>query len=236
VRLTLSSSAAPESTLGDLLETCQRRGFAGLELDVPSGQSGTEGAVESVRRRAEGAGVRITALRMDLAGATEETSLGAALSLGAPVVVPLVAEVEARALAERYAAAGARLAFIVRTNPDAARIVRRIADAVGPDSIGLGWDIRPERDESSAIPEMLAAAGSRLQYVRLYGGGPETETQTGLGVGALIARLAIARFQGPLVLTPSDDRYHRAWSSWLGRRSGWGCGKTADPDLVTLDS
>ena len=236
MRLTLSSSAAPESTLGDLLEICQRRGFAGLELDVPSGRFRPEGAaIDEVRVRAERAGIRITALRMDPAGAGDEASLDAARALDAPVVVPLLAEAAAHRLAERCAAAGARLVLVVRSDPHAARIVHRIADAVGGETVSLGWDIRPERDEAEAVPEMLAATGSRLGYVRLYGGGPETATQTGLGVGALIARLAIARYDGPLVLTPSDGRYHRAWESWLGRRAGWGCGsKTADPDLVTL--
>lgn len=238
MRLTLSSNAAPERTLADLLEICQRRGFAGLEFDVPSGQPGPEGGdAEHLRRQADRAGVPITALRIDPAGAGDEASLDAARALDAPVVVPLVAEAASRDLAARCAAAGARLVLVVRSDPHAARIVHRIADEIGGETVGLGWDIRPERDGPEVVPEMLAAAGSRLWYARLYGGGPETETQTGLGVGALIARLAIARFKGPLALTPSDDRYRRAWESWLSRRAGWGCGsKTADPDLVTLAS
>lgn len=82
---------------------------------------------------------------------------------------------------------------------------------------------------------MLITLCSRLRYIRFRGGGPEAAQQSGLGVGALMARLALARFAGPLVLAPSTPKYRYIWHAWLGRAGGWGCGsKQADASLVSL--
>jgi hypothetical protein len=61
--------------------------------------------------------------------------------------------------------------------------------------------------------------------------------QEGQGIGALMARLTLAGYQGTLALAPSTSRYLYAWGAWLGRGTGgWGCGsKTADDSLVRLN-
>ena len=44
-------------------------------------------------------------------------------------------------------------------------------------------------DEPARIGDVLDAAGEALCYIRLHGGGPESQAQTGQGVGGLLAAL-----------------------------------------------
>jgi hypothetical protein len=242
--LTLSSAAAPALDLVGLVDACARRGLAGVEL-VAGGEHGVrpglaDAKLEQIRRVAEGAGVRIVGYRA--ASAEEARSPEAArLSaiLEAPVVAPrgALSHATLRDLAERYAAAGGTLCLAHSTDPQEADSLCTAVEAAGARVLGLCWEVRPTGDHLTAAGSVLDVAGPRLRSIRLYGGGPEAVSQTGQGIGALMGRLTLAAYRGPVVLTPSTSRYHHAWQNWIGRRGGWGCGsKTADATLVHINA
>lgn len=230
--------------LAELLTACARRGLAALELveGHAHGIAGGIGAtgVEAVRAAAQDAGIAICALyRAGLNSADLEPTARVAAALEAPVVVPAdaVDRESLSAAAIAFSAAGANLLLSHESDPAAVESLRR-SIAILPDTrvVGLAWEVRPERDDPALLGRVLGAAGADLRYVRLHGGGPEAAQQTGRGVGALMARLALARYARPLVLTPSDPRYHYVWRAWLGRAGGWGCGsKQSDPSLIRLE-
>ena len=95
MRLSLSSSAAPDARLVELVAACARRGLAGLELvdgdahRVTAGLSQTGGGV--IRAAARNAGVEICAYYRT---ALEPADLGAALSIAGALGVPLVVPVD----------------------------------------------------------------------------------------------------------------------------------------------
>jgi hypothetical protein len=242
MRLGLSSEAAPDLTLPELVDACGNRGLTSLEV-VGGGGHGIEAsltaaAAGAVVRLVEKAGVSLAALYLRV---IEEEPLENALRAASLMRTPLLLSLpeprsaEAGDIVREASTAGCRILFLHRSDAD---VVESLADAVRtrpPGAAGLAWEVDPRRDEPGAWTSVLRIAGSSLAYVRLRGGGPESLEQTGLGVGALMARLALSAFQGPLVLTPSDRRYHRAWRSWLGRGGGWGCGsKQADGVIEPL--
>lgn len=244
MRLSLSSAAAPDAALADLFAACARRGLTALELveghahGVSTGRDVTR--AEAVRAAAREAGIGICALyRKGLERGDLETAARLAAALEAPLVIP-AEEVDREILPEAsvtFRTAGAHLLLAHGSEPAAVELLQR-SFATLPDlgTVGLAWEVRPERDDPVLMGGVLAVAGPRLRYVRLHGGGPEAAEQTGRGVGALMARLALARYAGPLVLAPSTPRYHYVWRAWLGRAGGWGCGsKQSDPSLVTLE-
>lgn len=244
MRLSLSSAAAPDAALVDLLAACARRGLAALELveghahGIAPGLSPAQG--EAVRDAAREANVGLCALYLEALDAGDLKPVARlATSLAAPAVVPVEQMPTDRLYraADVFGEAGARLLLAHGSDPPAVNTLRNTLETrSNEDTIGLAWEVRPERDDPARVAEVLAAAGPRLRYVRLHGGGPEAARQTGQGVGALMARLALARYTGPLVLTPSTPRYYYAWRAWLGRAGGWGCGsKQSDPSLVTLE-
>lgn len=227
MRLSLSSAAAPDASLAELLAASVRRGFGALELDlVHSHGVNLESAhadLDAARSQFQYAGIEICGIS---GLSLERSDVCTAVDIAADLEAPLILREDL--LSE---AAGGRAELLTRHRTD----VEQVQDLVEKYDLGLAWDFRPEEDDPGAVPEVIAAAGSRLKYVRLYGGGPEAARQEGHGVGAFMARLTLARYGGPLVLTPSTTKYHYAWGAWLGRAGGWGCGsKTSDPSLVTL--
>lgn len=242
MRLTLSSAAAPAATWAELLEAARRRGFAALELvegDAHGiGPASSAAELARLRARAESHAVRIAAYRVaSAADAARPAVARLAAALDAAVVAPAdtvdIASLDA--LADLYRSSGAMLLLAHGTAPEVTAALGHALAQPGRESLGFAWDVRPEADDLGRAPAVLEAAGGRLRLVRLYGGGPEAATQTGQGVGALFGRLTLARYGGPLVLTPSTPRYRQAWGAWLGRVAGWGCGsKTADASLVQL--
>jgi hypothetical protein len=239
VRLALSSAAAPDLSPADLLQACRGRGLAGLEL-VLDERHGTaadaeEPAAEEITRAARDAGIAIVAVRTSRAGGPLDRALLLARSLDAPALLPAGTDLERTHGLQRHAEAGGRVLYLHGTDASALPRLRARIAAMPVGSAGLAWEIDPAGDDPAAVPGVLAAAGADLRYIRLRGGGPESAQQTGLGVGALMARLALARYAGPLVLTPSTPRYHHVWRTWLGRGGGWGCGsKQSDASLVVL--
>lgn len=245
MRLTLSTAAARELTIPELLEACRLRGLAGLELVAGDAHGIRPGLaardVAATRAAVEAAGVAIAAYRgrsfHEVMG-EDAARLSAALS--APVVVPAGDVGDAGAIASvaaSYARAGGTLLLEHPSDAEQAGMLRDVAEIVGRDTIGLAWEVDPADPRfTSEAAAVLRAAGPFLRHVRLLGGGPEAARQEGRGIGAMMARLTLAGFRGSLAIAPSTHRYRVAWGAWLGRRGGWGCGsKSADPGLVCLE-
>lgn len=229
MRLGLSSAAATDADIDALLASCARRGLAVLELRDEDAHGVSD--VESARAAAVLAsdfGVAIAAIR-------------AAASADVDQVAALAAQLEAAVLV----AAGSLEDRVSDTRRLLARGVQALVEVSGPADGWLGalegadtdvaWQIdQAVTDLAGDVQRVLRAMPGRLRYVRLLGGGPETATEDGRGIGALMGQLALARFDGPLVVAPSSPRYHVAWGAWLGRRGGWGCGSKADREVVQL--
>lgn len=235
MRLVLSSSAAPRESLRSLLEACTRKGLDGLELVEGDGHGVAPSrcrATEVARATLESEGISLSAFRVRRSALLETDGMRRlAAALKAPVVVPLVSradlDVVARS-AEWYAAEAGGLCV---GSPDAGALLRASAR---PEPFDLGWDVIPGHTDPSDMDSALSDLGGRLSRIRLFGGGPEAHAQAGTGIGSLMSRLAGIGFMGDVALTPSDPRYHVAWSAWLGRRRGWGCGGGTAGEPVTL--
>ncbi|HET8657059.1 MAG TPA: hypothetical protein VFL93_16155 [Longimicrobiaceae bacterium] len=244
MQLSLSSAAAPEAALAELLAACARRGLAALEL--VEGHAHGVGSEpypplgEQVSRATRAAGVAVCALYAAAPGRHGLTAVArVAAELSVPIVVPVAALAGDRLPEALRLCSEAGAALLLAHGSDPARVgtlLEELASLPGGEGVGLAWEVRPETDDPDGMAGVPAAAGPRLRYVRLHGGGPESARQTGHGVGALMARLALARYRGPVVLTPSNPQYHYVWRAWLGRAGGWGCGsKQSDSSLVTLE-
>jgi hypothetical protein len=127
-----------------------------------------------------------------------------------------------RDIMNRYESAGAELLVGVTTPGEAERVLE-----VSQGGARLAWEVTASDGRIQDPAAMLSACGARLAYVALRGGGPEAMAQEGQGIGEMFTSLALARYSGPLSLRPSRPEFHRAWSAWLGRRGGWGCGSKA---------
>jgi hypothetical protein len=130
--------------------------------------------------------------------------------------------------------AGAAVAIVLRGNSVVAD--GALAAAL---SLPLAWDADPRLGPPGRFAEaLLRRTAGALRHICLPGGGPETSLQDGMGVGDLMRRLALAGYEGTLVLTPSTTRYRLAWRSWLAHRGGGGCGSKVAPasarQLATL--
>lgn len=225
MRLTLSSTAAPDATLSDLVDACRRKGLDGLELVQGEGHGVMPAAASrSAPDIAPNAGVVLTGFRLADAGELP-AALDGARGAPTPLLVPVETATELAGVlqvAERGGGGGR----LVVSSAD----IEVLAQAVLADQrVGVAWDFVPGAGDPDDVETLLDRAGRRLRHVRLFGGGPETASQGGTGVGKLMARLARAAYAGALVITPSSPRYRVAWSTWLGRRGGWGCSGKATP-------
>ncbi|MEX0891749.1 MAG: hypothetical protein WEB88_06215 [Gemmatimonadota bacterium] len=236
MRLGLSSAAAPDAGLDELLAICARRGLAALDLCVGDAH-GVEGPMyglsgAAAAERARGAGVLVSAFRSGGEG-QDLRAAPVAAAAGAPVLVGGGPSMAARVRrAHAVAARGAGAAVVLDGEVSTADLeVALTAD------LELAWDVDvPGGSVGGAAERIMRIAGGRLRHIRILGGGPEASMQEGQGVGELMSRLALAGYDGTVILAPSSSRYRVAWQHWLGRRGGWGCGsKSADPSLVSLD-
>lgn len=243
MKLGISSAAAPDDSLVDLVEACRRRGLSTLELKVGDAHgihhTDADRARDAIRRTTV-QGVTIAAVASDGSAPSEWLE---AIRTAAIIRVPAVLAADTMKSGEMKVLAGhatdldVRLLFLHRGSADQVKALADALRTIPAGSAGLAWEIDPDTTELDASGNLIAASGLDLAYIRLRGGGPESHGQNGLGIGSLIARLAIARYHGPLILTPSTARYRRAWAAWLGRQGGWGCGsKQSDPSLVTLST
>jgi hypothetical protein len=247
MRLGISTDAAPGFTLGELARSCGHRGLRALELVEGHahgiGLHTTAGDARSVRRLLADAGVTRVAFRPAAPdGALAPAVAELAGHLGADVVVPAdlaLAEPQSFLEASRWCArGGGRLVVLHET--DAAQVERSRA-LVSRAPVGtalLGWHADPATAcIASHAAAMLYAAGPLLEQVRLRGSGPESPASEGKGIGALMARLALAGYQGSIMLAPTSAETLPVWRIWLGRSSGWGCGsKASGGALFQLES
>lgn len=238
MRLGLSSEAAPDASLDDLIRFAQRRGLAALELregdahGIAAGTSAPACAAAAAAVRA--AGLTLTAYRTHQLE-DESTLARLAGALGAPVLlagpVPLATRVER---ARRIREAGGQVAIVLRG--DSAVWDGIVCHEAG---LALAWEADPHLGPvgDMAAP-LLERFGDDLGHIRLVGGGPEVAMQDGAGIGDLMRRLALGAYAGTVILAPSTPRYGVAWQHWLGRRGGTGCGSAGEtrPALVTLEA
>jgi hypothetical protein len=242
----LSTAAAPDLALAELLDACARRGLAALEL-VAGDRHGVGPELEhreilEVAAEAAARGVAIAAYRArGLWEAVAPETVRMAFGLNAPVIVELdPAEDDVHSAiyaARRYAVVGATLLLAHGSALAEVEELRALTAEVPAGTLGLAWEADPATGAfNQNAAGIIAAAGPLLRHIRLRGGGPEAAQGEGQGIGTLMGRLTLARYTGNLTITPSTSRYHVAWSAWLGRgRGGWGCGsKASDDSLVTL--
>lgn len=227
MRLGLSSEAAPDASLDDLIRFAQRRGLAALELREGDahGVAARTSALASAAAAAEAvraAGLTLTGYRThqledEYTLARLSEALGAPVLLAAPV--PLAVRV---ARAERINGASGRVAIVLRG--DSAVWDGIVCHAAG---LALAWEADPQFGPVGAMAEpLLERFGNALGHIRLIGGGPEAALQDGAGIGDLMRQLAMTSYTGTVILAPSAPRYGVAWQHWLGRRGGWGCGSS----------
>lgn len=217
MRLGLSSEAAPGASAAELVDTCARRGLPAVEITLGAGTNPLD-VLEYAR-----------AFRVTLSGLLrtegEDVRELAALSrrTAAPVIVGGNGSLEeCIGIARAIIAASGNARVLVRGN--AQGWLRTVTDAHVP----FAWQIDDTCDDPAGDAALIPLHAGRIEYVRLVGGGPETALQEGRGVGAVMRTLALAGYDGPLILTPSSQRFRVAWSAWLGRRGGWGCGSAAE--------
>ncbi len=235
MRLGLSSLAAPEADLRELVAACERRGVTALELEASPGVSlehlAEEGLPGPGDDAASGTQVDVVGVRTRVEDDIAESAAALATASGVPLLL------EGGNLDQRLK----EVHRLIRTGVDA-RLVVRGDRAVGEaeralrEGVRLAWDVAPaETDLAWDLPRLESSLGRGVSYIRLLGGGPESAMQEGLGIGALMGRLGLAGFHGPLILAPSSARYRVAWERWVGRRGGWGCGGTTS-DPVSLSA
>jgi hypothetical protein len=236
MRVGLSSAAAPEAFFDELLAACLRSGMRTVELEAGHAHGidvhrASPELAAAARARAVAAGVTIAAFRPEDPGSARLPAL--ATALGAPVLIPFHG---VRAVKANMPEAVEVIAVLPGDRDPLAALEELDAASAPGVALPLAWDADPATGfVATSAAGFLERAGGRLRHIRLQGGGPEASMQEGRGVGALMARLALAGFGGTVVLAPSSERYRVIWSAWLGRRSGWGCGSQAERrELVTL--
>ena len=223
--LVLSTRCAPDLGPDELLEICIRKGFLGVEL---AQEPGGESLLESAPRWADAArsaGVALAALRP---ARTDDAFSPAMAELSSQLDVPVLAprcnpDALVRAAAE-YAVAGGRLLGVVAHVPEWAAA---LAEHAAEGALGIAWELMPGENAGLIADGILPLVRPSLSYVRLLGGGPEVLEPSSAGSGELMMRLALARYSGPIALSPSAPRYASTWVRWLGRRAGSGCGSRA---------
>lgn len=234
----VSSEVVPAASLAELLTGATRHGLSVLELRAGDGHgvsaslTSEAGALTHVIDLMRESPVTISSYRDNGAEKTHELGM-LARALGASILIdgpgPLT---ERLSRAQELRSDDASVAVVVR-GTDAVGDALAITRA----SHAVAWDARPSDEQlGTQAAAMLTACGDALKQVRIAGGGPESILHEGRGIGALMARLALAGYAGTVIIAPSSPSYHLLWEQWLGKRPGWGCGSHAsDPSLVTLE-
>lgn len=233
MRLGLSSAAAPAAGAEDLVTACAARGLTALELRAGDGHGMETG--DHMSARAADLLARTAEASIDIAGYRAADSRDAASlarlsqALCTPIIVADECDTAERIhRARRIIDAGGRALVAASGAPPAWHA------ALAASGLDYAWEVDAAGgDVSEAAEPVLRQPG--LRYIRFIGGGPEASLQEGRGIGTLMGSLALAAYDGPVILAPSSTRYRVAWETWLGRRGGWGCGsKSSAPDLVHL--
>ena len=237
MRLGISSAVAPDASLNALVQACRHRGLTTLELrsedahGVDPHRTATEDqeapTATARQRRVEIVGLRTDGDAHGLQPLARELDVPVILAGPAPLANRIA---RARALE----AEGVR--SLVEVRGDSSHWLRAVAEA----GVAVAWTIDGSTPDPGAHLDEMRTAGVSPRYLRMAGGGgPESAMGEGRGIGAVMARLALDRFTGPVILSPGSSRYRVAWSTWLGRRGGWGCGgsaRSSGPTQITLPS
>ncbi len=242
MRLSLSSSAAPDLALEELAAACVRRGLAAVELVAGDGHGIEPGLpAELLERRLDGLnrhGIAVAGYRLRPGDDPADPALARlAQRLRAPIVAPpgSIAPARLPQLMATYQAAGALLLLVHGSDPEEAARLRSALPGHAPEALALAWDADPGVPGfANAHSAVLQTAGDALRHIRLLGGGPEVAGREGQGIGPLMARLTLARFRGTLALAPSSPRFRVVWNAWLSQRA-WGCGSKEEPLPLRLD-
>jgi len=221
MQLGLSSDAAPDASVDELVATCARRGLAALELTIWPGLHADQ-LFRSFDR--QGDTVRLTGLLSDdTLHAQRLASLSR--STGIPIILQTAGDLHTGIRHTRT---------IIDYGGEARLFVRGPAeqwlDQVVNAGLKFAWHVDDSCSDPGGDAERILQRTGEIEYVRLAGGGPETGTQEGRGIAPLMRALALASYSGPLILTPSSSKYRVIWSTWLGRRGGWGCGSKAESE------
>lgn len=224
MRLALSSAAATDAPLEDLVAACARRGLEALELRAGDAHGIDVASAPHAVAAAAAAGVRIATYRV-----CDEEADAALVALAGALGATLLVSADERLRAERLRAAGAAVAVVV-SGADAIDQAHAAAAA----SLPVAWDVHPAAGAAGErAAALLAVPGIALLHICLFGGGPELMIHEGRGLGELMGRLALAGYTGTLAVAPSSPQYRVVWQQWLGRRGGTGCGsKASDPLAV----
>lgn len=232
MRWVLSSAAAPEASLPELLDAAGRKKLQGVELVRGHGHGIEPGLPADSLELAAGTirdhGLTVAAYRIrDHAGLDPEETARLARVLDAAVVLALPAGMAERSL-ERWAfpfeSEGRALLLEVE---DPAETETRWSEAVArrfPGTVCFAWDAPRTAGTADQARWMLEAFGSSLAHVRVPGTGPESLGDSDGRIGSLVTVLTLSGYRGSAVLAPSSERRLDEWSTWLGRRRGWGCG------------
>lgn len=207
MRLLLSSETLPGASPEELRQACRQRALAGLE--VQASQIYTTMSSDAVLEPYAG----IAWLRLPETITTRELALWADVAARGGVGLLLSKAVDS--IPE-----GVPVALIHRTDLDEAREAVTWAKRHGA---GTCWEVTPG-DRDRVFDETFGT----LVHVRLPGSGPEVDEPTSAGTGALIARLAMARYAGTVSLIPSAGVDPALWRRWLLEQRGWGCGTAAE--------
>lgn len=223
MRFSLSSAAAPDARLGQLLEAAARCGFDAVELREGDGHGVTPDngpGITAALAESAIAGIGISGYRVLQAG--HDLALARlSYTLDAPVLLDGPRDPAGRLnRAVRMRRAGADVAVVLH---GASTSEGTIIAAAG---LSLAWDADPRLGAlERPLESLLQCAPDALRHVRLLGGGPEVALQEGNGVDRLMQQLALAGYEETLVIAPSTTRHRSAWQQWLERRGrGTGCG------------
>ena len=153
MRLGLSSAAAPDATLDELLSACVRRGLSSLELRAEDAHgAGDSVSPADIRSRTAQAGVVLAGLRSP--GGPDETRLARVACAAGTFLVLDGDSVAARiGRARRLAATGAQLAIAIDSAAGLKQVLERGFDFV--------WDVDPGSADAETLLER--ASGRLLQ-------------------------------------------------------------------------
>jgi len=226
--LALSSLAAPDLPIDALDAACRGRGLDGEELVLPRGFD---------PERIPSTGARIVALRVEAIDGRSAPGLARiSAKLEAPVSVPRSGVADLNMVAAAFSKVGGRLLLGEGSHLEAmVELARTIRDANAGDALGIAWELRPSTESLEDAGAILFAIRDRLGLVRLHGGGPEQHEQDGLGVGGVLADLALSKYAGAIVLCPSAPAKLEMWTRWLASRKATGCGTRAENETLDLD-
>jgi hypothetical protein len=225
MRLGLSTDAAPGAALEELLDACVRRGMAAVEIRVGDECADAARAFlttpqpDILLRPVAPCGILVREAELTPAVARQALSLHVPLILEGPAHRPLLRR--ARQLA------GEGIAAL----PLLGGAAEGWLEDVALTGVPVAWQADATACDVAADAADILRHAHLLAYVRLVGGGPEALMQEGRGIGSVMRQLTMASFNGPLILTPSSQRFRMAWAAWLGRRGGWGCGSKADREM-----